>query len=200
MLLFASLRHAGAAGEKQIIIKSRQKHKIGLTSKENLTSLQANNMSFRRRNVGVSANSTSQEQNVHPSGSPSTISPGVRPSPIDGRGTTSTGSPTLDSLLAGHAGLPLGTSLLIGENGTTDYAGALLRYFAAEGIIQGHHVHVVGVGERWGRELPGLVGSADEEEKSQKADARMKIAWRYEKFGQMKREVPSLRGRLSHCS
>ncbi|KZF23146.1 paxneb superfamily protein [Xylona heveae TC161] len=88
-------------------------------------------------------------------------SPGVRPSPIDGRATISTGASTLDKLLAGHAGLPLGSSLLLEESGTTDFSGALLRYFAAEGVVQGHQVHVVGVGEQWGRELPGLAGVAD---------------------------------------
>lgn len=150
-------------------------------------------MSFRRRNVGLSS-TTNQGQNVQHSRTPATALPGVRPSPVDGRGTTSTGSPTLDSLLAGHAGLPLGTSLLLGEDGTTDYAGALLRYFAAEGLIQGHHLHVVGVGERWGRDLPGLVGSAEKEEKSQRADSRMKIAWRYERLGRIERDISSMGG------
>jgi elongator complex protein 4 len=145
-------------------------------------------MSFRRRNVGV-VTGADQQQGIPRSKSPAVAaSPGVRPSPLDGRTTTSTGTPTLDSLLAGHAGLPLGTSLLIGENGTTDYAGALLRYYAAEGLVQGHHVHVVGVKEKWGRELPGLVGAAgpaEKEERSQRAEDRMKIAWRYEKLGHL---------------
>jgi elongator complex protein 4 len=153
-------------------------------------------MSFRRRNVGLSA-STTQDQSPQSSKSPIQASPGVRPSPIDGRITTSTGTRTLDNLLAGHAGLPLGTSVLIEENGTTDYAGALLRYFAAEGLVQGHHVHVVGVREKWGRELPGLVGSAEKEGKSRRADDKLKIAWRYEKQGQFEAGASSLRGGLS---
>lgn len=154
-------------------------------------------MSFRRRNVGLSA-STNQDQNVQAASKPSIPAPvGVRPSPLDGRVTISTGTPTLDSLLAGHAGLALGTSLLVEENGTTDYAGALLRYFAAEGLVQGHHVHVVGVREKWGRELPGLVGAAEKREKVQNADDRMKIAWRYEKLGQFEGTASSARGALS---
>jgi PAXNEB protein len=155
-------------------------------------------MSFRRRNIGLSA-STNQDHNVPPSRSATPASPGVRPSPLDGRLTTSTGTPTLDSLLAGHAGLALGTCLLIEENGTTDYAGALLRYFAAEGLVQGHHVHVVAVREKWARELPGLVGSAEKEDKSQRAGDKMKIAWRYEKLGQFESGVSSSasRGGLS---
>lgn len=149
-------------------------------------------MSFRKRNVGLSGPSsrTPPITNAAPSSpTPLTIqSPGVRPSPLDGRPTTSTGTQTLDNLLAGHAGLALGNTLLIEESGTTDFAGALLRYYAAEGIVQGHKVHVVGVGEQWGRELPGLVGAAgsgvEGENKSGGNKERMKIAWRYERLGE----------------
>lgn len=154
-------------------------------------------MSFRRRNIGLSASTNNKDQYDQSSKAPLSAAPGVRPSPIDGRPTTSTGTSSLDSLLAAHAGLPLGTSLLVEENGTTDYAGALLRYFAAEGLVQGHHVHVVGLREKWGRELPGLVGSAEKEERSQRAEDRMKIAWRYERLGQFEAGVSSSRGGLS---
>ncbi|MDA4133216.1 MAG: elongator complex protein 4, partial [Thaumarchaeota archaeon] len=92
----------------------------------------------------------------------------------------------LDDLLAGHAGLPLGTSLLIEEQGTTDFAGALLRYYAAEGLVQGHQVHVLGFAEGWKTELPGLAaersGSKAEKLPSPSED-KMKIAWRYEALG-----------------
>ncbi|KAH0562594.1 hypothetical protein GP486_002718 [Trichoglossum hirsutum] len=141
-------------------------------------------MSFRKRNIGLSSSSRTPQSNT----TPKTPSPGVRPSPIDGRPTTSTGTPSLDALLAGHAGLALGTSLLVEENGTTDFGGALLRYYAAEGVVQGHRVHVVGVDEGWGRELPGLVGAAEGEELDKvgkgKGSERMKIAWRYERLGE----------------
>ena len=83
--------------------------------------------------------------------------PGVRPSPLTGQPVTSTGIPSLDGLLAGHGGLPVGHSLLVGEEGTTDYAGVACRLFAAQGITHGHVVHVVGVPESWGRDLPGVV-------------------------------------------
>ena len=70
------------------------------------------------------------------------------------------------------------------ENGTTDYAGTLLRYYAAEGVVQGHTVHVVGVGEPWARQLPGLLapleGSQDERARGKE---KMKVAWRYEGQG-----------------
>jgi elongator complex protein 4 len=84
------------------------------------------------------------------------------------------------------------------EEGTTDYGGALVRFYAAEGVVQGHRVHVVGVGEGWGRGLPGLSekdgkkrvkaeGAGAKKETGVGADAaaeRMKIAWRYEGLGE----------------
>lgn len=51
--------------------------------------------------------------------------------------------------------------------------------------MQGHKVHVVGMGEVWGRELPGI--SEDREDKRREGKERaekMKIAWRYEGLGQ----------------
>ena len=58
--------------------------------------------------------------------------------------------------------------------------------------MQGHVVHVMGVGEGWGRELPGLVGGSDgaEEGEGEEEGGKMKIAWRYERLG----EVGGLRG------
>lgn len=147
-------------------------------------------MAFRKRNIALSrapagSDVTGLSSNP-PNASPAAPIPGVRPSPIDGRPTTSTGTPSLDSILAGHAGIPLGTSILIEESGTTDYAGALLRFYAAEGVVQGHKVHVVGMGEVWGRELPGI--SEDRGDSGRKAGKeraeKMKIAWRYEGLGQ----------------
>ncbi|KAL3473018.1 Elongator complex protein 4 [Aspergillus californicus] len=148
-------------------------------------------MSFRKRNIGLTtgsdrsptANSPAQPQRATPL-PPST--PGVRPSPDDGRPTTSTGSPSLDGLLAGHGGLPIGKMLLIEENGTTDFAGALLRYYAAEGVVQDQKVHVIGMSEQWGRSLPGLIGPAEaaDEKRDRRSNERMKIAWRYERLGE----------------
>lgn len=158
-------------------------------------------MSFRKRNIGISTGpnqttptTTSASQTA--AGQANTTLPGVRPSPDDGRATTSTGSRSLDNLLAGHAGLALGKILLIEENGTTDYAGALLRYYAAEGVVQEHKVHVVGLGEQWGRTLPGLIGSADsfDEKVDKRRDDKMKIAWRYERLGDFGKGVAGARG------
>ncbi|CAN9193301.1 unnamed protein product [Alternaria alternata] len=146
-------------------------------------------MAFRKRNIALSRAPTGEDLLNSPSSpavaQPVPTPPGVRPSPIDGRPTTSTGTPSLDGILAGHAGLALGNSILIGESGTTDYAGALLRFYAAEGVVQGHKVHVVGMGEVWGRELPGI--SEDKSDKRREGKERaekMKIAWRYEGLGQ----------------
>ena len=148
------------------------------------TSLQS--MSFRKRNVGLSSGA-SHDLGAAPAAASTTVAPslpGLRPSPLDGRATTSTGTPSLDGLLAGHAGLPMGTSILIGENGTTDYAGTLLRYYAAEGLVQGHQVHVIGVPDQWGRELPGLVEGREIENQVGGVTEKMKIAWRYERLRQ----------------
>ncbi|KFY38830.1 hypothetical protein V494_04187 [Pseudogymnoascus sp. VKM F-4513 (FW-928)] len=148
-------------------------------------------MSFRKRNVvvsspgGVAPPASAAEKNVIP---------GVRPSPIDGRPTTSTGTKSLDSLLGGHAGLPLGTSLLIEESGATDFSGALLRYYAAEGVLQGHSVHVLGVDDSWARELPGIQASSSlstGKTGQNTAAEKMKIAWRYERLGEFGKDRQS---------
>ncbi|KAI2277908.1 Elongator subunit elp4 [Ophidiomyces ophidiicola] len=139
-------------------------------------------MSFRRRNIGLSTGIPRGSSSSISSGQGEPTPLGLRPSPVDGRQTTSTGTSTLDNLLAGHGGLALGTSLLIEENGTTDYAGALLRYYAAEGIVQEQHLHVIGFGPPWAATLPGLTGASETADEKPKNE-RMKIAWRYERLG-----------------
>ncbi|KOS20696.1 Elongator complex protein 4 [Escovopsis weberi] len=74
----------------------------------------------------------------------------------------------------------MGTSLLVEETGTTDFGGILQRYFAAEGLVQGHHVHVLGPGSFWRRELPGLSTESPSKRSEAPAESKMKIAWRYE--------------------
>jgi len=141
-------------------------------------------MSFRKRNTVLSVASDSKT----PSKAEQQLERGIRPSPRDGRPTTSSGTACLDGLLAGHAGIPLGTSLLVEEQGTTDFSGVLLKYYAAEGLVQGHHVHVLGYGDAWKQELPA-VSTARGPESSGKApvpapeEDKLKIAWRYEALG-----------------
>lgn len=144
-------------------------------------------MSFRRRNVGIS-------DGRQPHSSPDNTQtqsarlPGIRSSAVDGKPVTSTGVAAFDGIFAGHGGQPLGTSVLIGESGTTDYAGALLRFYAAQGLMQDHHVHVVGLPETWARELPGLASESSKKSEVQTSE-KMKIAWRYESLGQQSAEV-----------
>ncbi|KAF3912330.1 hypothetical protein AA313_de0205625 [Arthrobotrys entomopaga] len=149
-------------------------------------------MSFKKRSVVLSTSSggSSTNTNQSPDDTPQPTPPkplqrGVRPSFLTGVPTTSTGTASFDNLLSGHEGLPLGSLVLIEESSTTDFAGALLRYYAAEGIVQAHNVVVVGVGETWGRELPGLSDRKDDNEdiKKKGKEERMKIAWRYEALG-----------------
>ena len=154
-------------------------------------------MSFRKRNVALGSSRLDDAPVTTPTKSQL---PGTRPSPLDGRPVTSTGTSTLDSLLAGHGGLALGCSLLIEENGTTDYAGALLKFYAAEGLLQGHHVHVIGMPEQWGRELPGPVGENDKKGKSSDTVDKMKIAWRYESLGQFGANSGSRGGHLPYTN
>lgn len=168
-------------------------------------------MAFRKRNIGVQrgpAHAPSADSSNARSNAPLPM-PGVRPSPLTGEPTTSTGIYTLDSLLGGHAGLPLGSSLVMEESGTTDYAGALLRFYAAEGIVQGHHIHLVGHGEQWTNELPALVGAADASTETTSVgkvkvdEEKMKIAWRYERLGQnasdrARRGVSSMSSKYLH--
>ena len=178
------------AGTRALKISQTTNDQLHLTS---IARYHTKEMAFRKRNVGIGRQPASPASPITPE-APTPIDqlPGVRPSPLTSHPVTSTGAPSIDGLLGGHSGLALGSSLLIGEHDTTDFAGALLRYYAAEGILQGHMVHVVGVGEGWTRELPGLADARylrkQEQEKvtdtDKAAQDRMKIAWRYERLGQ----------------
>jgi len=157
--------------------------------------------SFRKRNVPLRSGASALSES--PKSTKQELAQGVRPSPLDGRLTTSTGTRSLDGLLAGHAGFALGTSLLVEESGTTDFGGSLLRYYASEGVVQGHHIHVLGMNEGWGRDLPGVAevsksarkegnssgdGTHDRDTSRKSSDGgsgeKMKIAWRYERLGE----------------
>lgn len=137
-------------------------------------------MTFRKRNsavVGIAPGSNSQTSTV------SSVTPsGCRASPVDGRPTTSSGTQSLDELLAGHGAIPLGTSVILQENGTADYSGVFSRYFAAEGIAQGHHVHILGAGEQWVSHLPAVASTSEEDDRRSRVSKteRMNIAWRYD--------------------
>ncbi len=129
-------------------------------------------MSFRKRLPTQNAE-TNANANVNAN------TRGVRASPANGLPVTSTGCASVDSILSNHGGLPLGSGLLVEENGTTDFASVLLRYFAVEGLMQEHDVwHGGGMGESWFRELPAVTDAVEKETDSRLSE-RMKIAWRY---------------------
>nr|POE72087.1 elongator complex protein 4 [Quercus suber] len=137
-------------------------------------------MSFRKRTTTLGPGKVTIDESA-----PRSL-PGIRPSPLSSHPTTSTGTATLDGLLGGHSGLILGSILLIEESGTTDFAGVLLRFYAAEGLCQGHVIHTIGVGNEWTRELPDIAeekSSRSAAMKSADADEKMRIAWRYERLG-----------------
>lgn len=133
-------------------------------------------MSFRKRNIVLSQSSAP----TTPSTPKAAPLPGIRPSPISGIQITSTGTASLDKLLA-VGGLALGSSLLIEEEGTTDFSSSLLRCFAAEGVLQGHAVFVVA--PEGSMILPGVVEEKGVNGRSKGEDEKMKIAWRYERLG-----------------
>ena len=94
---------------------------------------------------------------------------GVRPSPATSQPTTSTGSADLDSIL-GHMGLPLGNSVLVEEQSTTEFHSILGKLFAAQGIVHNRisdssadktrngdtHVIVLSLNQMFAKELPGI--------------------------------------------
>ena len=150
--------------------------KLHTRTKLKLFNFNETSMSFRKRNVPLLGSGAT----ISSSHDDKFSQAGVRISPLTSHPTISTGTSSLDKLLGLGAGLALGTSLLIEEEGTTDFASALLRCFAAEGILQNQKVFVV-VPDGWAKQLPGVV----EERGSTSAgeSERMKIAWRYENVG-----------------
>ncbi|QDS73258.1 hypothetical protein FKW77_004326 [Venturia effusa] len=132
-------------------------------------------MSFRKRNIVLSQSGAS---NI-PSPSKAASLPGIRSSQISGTQITSTGTASLDKLLA-VGGIALGSSLLVEEEGTTDFSSSLLRCFAAEGVLQGHAVFVVA--PEGSVILPGEVEEKESRGKSKEAEDKMKIAWRVFSF------------------
>ncbi|CCG81590.1 PAXNEB protein superfamily [Taphrina deformans PYCC 5710] len=128
-------------------------------------------MSFRKRE--------------RPNASSQPLPRGVRPSAANGVPVTSSGCMSLDTVLSGHGGMPVGSGLVIEENGTTDFSSVLLRYFAVEGLLQGQNLWIGGgVGEHWVRDLPAATDVVAEDETSNKRlEERMKIAWRYSSLG-----------------
>ncbi|CCF58225.1 hypothetical protein KAFR_0E00710 [Kazachstania africana CBS 2517] len=114
--------------------------------------------------------------------------PGVRPSPVSSHLVTSTGSEDLDKILT-HMGLPLGNSLLIEEQSTTEFNSILCRLFTAQSIMYnraegashstGGNTHLIALtlNQDFAKELPGVYkGSRKEMKKSKIAEEQSKIS------------------------
>lgn len=124
---------------------------------------------------------------VKPPVEKSTNHPGTKPSVITSHLTTSTGSKDLDKILV-HQGIPLGTSLLIEENGTTDFASTLIKLAASQGLVHNRldprtpntHLVVIGCDPNWAHTLPGVYKSSSRRSVAKpEVNNNLKIAWRY---------------------
>ncbi|KAJ8911957.1 hypothetical protein NQ315_012768 [Exocentrus adspersus] len=111
--------------------------------------------------------------------------PGTTFSTQNGQLLTSSGVPSLDSLLGG--GLPIGTVVLIEEDFHGLYSKILLKYFLAEGIVTSHSTFVASQDTNPSsivKELPAVIDSDSEPETDvQKISGnsnKMKIAFRYQ--------------------
>ncbi|EJS41442.1 elp4p [Saccharomyces arboricola H-6] len=128
---------------------------------------------------------------------------GIRPSPATSQPTTSTGSADLDNIL-GHMGLPLGNSLLVEEQSTTEFHSILAKLFAAQGIVHNRisdgttdktrngdtHVIVLSLNEMFAKELPGIYkGSRKQMKKNLISEEESKVT--VQNLNQTQRSTPS---------
>ncbi|SMN21192.1 similar to Saccharomyces cerevisiae YPL101W ELP4 Subunit of Elongator complex, which is required for modification of wobble nucleosides in tRNA [Maudiozyma saulgeensis] len=118
--------------------------------------------------------------------------PGIRPSPLSGTFVTSTGCEDLDKVLT-HMGLPLGHSMLVEEEGTTEFNSILAKIFAAQGIVYNRvtgatkitgggdngntHLIVLSFYQMFAKELPGVYkGSKKDIKKSKISEEQSKLS------------------------
>ncbi|CAI7376664.1 ATV_collapsed_G0054770.mRNA.1.CDS.1 [Saccharomyces cerevisiae] len=128
---------------------------------------------------------------------------GVRPSPATSQPTTSTGSADLDSIL-GHMGLPLGNSVLVEEQSTTEFHSILGKLFAAQGIVHNRisdssadktrngdtHVIVLSLNQMFAKELPGIYkGSRKQMKKNLISEEESKVT--VQNLNETQRSTPS---------
>ncbi|KAH3680911.1 hypothetical protein WICMUC_000054 [Wickerhamomyces mucosus] len=139
----------------------------------------------------------------------------LKPSSLNSSMTISTGISDLDKILGHQGGIPLGSSLLIEENGSTDFSSILLKAFASQGIIHNRlnpqqsntHLVVLTSNIQWGKDLPGVYRGSSRQIKKQaireneeklsiqnlvnkpQIDKDLRIAWRYGLNDSNKREI-----------
>lgn len=128
--------------------------------------------------------------------------PGLKPSiALSNINCVSTGTKDIDTILI-HGGLPVNCSLLIEEDGSTDFSGVLLKRYVSQAIVQNrktnkvvNHCIVVGMENTFGNELPDIYAGNSKERKKKlvqeqegklsvsniNAGNELKIAWRYKK-------------------
>lgn len=129
--------------------------------------------------------------------------PGVKPSIVlSNVYCVSTGSKDIDTVLV-HGGLPVNQTLLIEEDGSTDFSGVLVKNYVSEGIVQNrrtgkvvNHCIVIGMDASFGNELPDVYAGNSKERKKKlvqenegklsvsnitNSNNDLKIAWRYRK-------------------
>lgn len=128
--------------------------------------------------------------------------PGIKPSiALSNINCVSTGTKDIDTILI-HGGLPVNCSLLVEEDGNTDFAGVLMKKYVSEGIVQNrktgkiiNHCVVVGMENTYGNELPDVYAGGSKERKKKlvqeqegklsvsnvNAGNELRIAWRYKK-------------------
>ncbi|XP_075423447.1 elongator complex protein 4 isoform X2 [Ascaphus truei] len=138
-----------------------------------------------------------------------TAIPGSRPSARHGQLLLSCGVPALDHVLGG--GLAIGTLLLIEEDTYSTYSHLLLKYFLAEGVVNGHEVFVASANEDPTdilQDLPApLINEIPKQGDGVNTQAAaasapdsqdtMKIAWRYQNLPQVQ-SVPIYPSRFGH--
>ncbi|KAM6158066.1 LOW QUALITY PROTEIN: elongator complex protein 4 [Rhynchocyon petersi] len=134
--------------------------------------------------------------------------PGTRPSVRNGQLLVSTGLPALDQLLGG--GLAVGTILLIEEDKYNIYSPLLLKYFLAEGILNGHTLLVASAKEDPADILQNLPAPLLDDNykkesnedtcnhKTADSNVEMKIAWRYQLLPKMEQAGPVSSSRFGH--
>ncbi|KAM4720995.1 elongator complex protein 4 isoform 1-T1 [Rhinophrynus dorsalis] len=131
---------------------------------------------------------------------------GTRPSLHNGQLLVSSGVPSLDHILGG--GLAVGSLLLIEEDKYNTYSHLLLKYFLAEGVVNGHEVFVASASDDPTKILQGLPAPLNDEipkhERTKEAPGSaedspemMKIAWRYQNMPKME-GAPISSSRFGH--